>query len=274
MIRRTFSEPATQEWQSWRQEALAELKDLIDGGPPYKIKADLYKRRREELFAAYHRKCAYCEGKFRLGELGDVEHFRPKGGVRDLDNKIVYVAGTADTAGAGKREKHPGYYWLAYEPLNLFPSCSLCNRLALGGGKGERFPIQGPRATKPGEEKHEQPLLLHPLDDDPADHLVFDPVTGYLGHRSPRGQACIEIFGLNTREDLVEERKRVYYRLINAMKSVVQVGAEGVEQQDNLREISSYKSGEAAYCIAGRKALADYRDTLENIRNNLDLILL
>lgn len=272
MIRCTFQEPASREWQDWRKEALAELKDLLDGGPPYKIKAELYKKRREELFASYHRKCAYCEGKFRLGELGDVEHFRPKGGVRDLDNKIVYVASTAGTG--KKKEKHPGYYWLAYEPLNLFPSCSLCNRLALGGGKGERFPIQGPRATKPGEEKDEQPLLLHPLDDDPADHLVFDPVTGLLGHRSPRGEACIRIFGLNTREDLVEERRRAYYRLMNTVDSVMaKFRSGGPELQDNLREILSYKSGEAAYCIAGRKALEDCRGPFENLMNVLTAVL-
>jgi hypothetical protein len=261
MIQGHLCEPSTPEWKAWRKEARLERKALLQGGSPFVIKEDLYKRRRDELFDLYHRKCAYCEGKFRLGELGDVEHFRPKGGVRNADNSIVYVAV------AGQQEKHPGYYWLAYEPTNLFPSCSLCNRMALGGGKGERFPVEGTtRAMKPGEEKKEKPLLLHPLDDNPALHLVFDPNTGLLGHKTDRGKACIDIFGLNTRDDLVQERKRVYYRLMNAIDSVTsKFRAGGQEFADNLKEIRSYKTGEAAYCIAGLKALEDNREPLKNL---------
>ncbi|MFL6198855.1 MAG: hypothetical protein ACJ76J_06745 [Thermoanaerobaculia bacterium] len=260
MIRCQFTEPSTLEWKAWRKEARLERKALLQGGSPYVIKDDLYKRRRDELFDLYYRKCAYCEGKFRLGELGDVEHFRPKGGVRDADNNIVYVAV------AGKQEKHPGYYWLAYEPSNLFPSCSLCNRLALGGGKGERFPVADARATRPGQEKKEKPLLLHPLEDDPTEHLVFDPATGLLGHKTARGEACIKIFGLNTREDLVDERRNVYLDLmsrIDSLTSKFRIG--GPDFQANLARVASYRSGQAAYCLAGRKALDDSREPLKNL---------
>ena len=52
-------------------------------------------------------KCAYCERD--LSPPWDVEHFRPKGRVAE-------------------RREHPGYYWLAYEWTNLYPSCQNCNQ--------------------------------------------------------------------------------------------------------------------------------------------------
>src|SRR5262249_14198650 len=71
------------------------------------------------LCELFHGKCAYCESRVRASYGGDVEHYRPKGKV-DEDNS------------------HPGYYWLAYNPSNLLPSCALCNQAR---GKMTHFPI-------------------------------------------------------------------------------------------------------------------------------------
>ncbi|MDB4925934.1 hypothetical protein [Mucilaginibacter sp.] len=66
----------------------------------------------------YFGKCAYCERFYKL----DVEHFRPKGEIRDEDNGLLRAV---------------GYYWLGYEWSNLLPSCISCNR---DGGKNSKFP--------------------------------------------------------------------------------------------------------------------------------------
>lgn len=265
MIKCRLSEPADPAWEAWREEGRKTTEALVCGGPPYKIDEKLYKKMRAELFASYHNKCVYCEGDFRLSEVGDVEHFRPKSGVRNLKNEVVYVSV------AGVKEKHLGYYWLAYEPTNLFPSCTLCNRMSRGGGKGERFPvIDDSWATRPGDEKDEKPLLLHPLDDDPAEHLVFDPETGLLGCRTPRGEACIEIFGLNTRQTLIKARRNAYRHLLITLDSVMaRFRTGGPELEESLREIASYRVGEAAYSMAGRKALDDCREPIEKLFNAL-----
>jgi hypothetical protein len=65
------------------------------------------------LIKAQHGKCAFCESKITHIAYGDVEHFRPKAGVRQK---------------ASDKLQRPGYYWLAYEWRNLLLSCQLCNQ--------------------------------------------------------------------------------------------------------------------------------------------------
>jgi hypothetical protein len=68
---------------------------------------------KRELIAMQHEKCAFCEAKPLHVSDGDVEHFRPKGGVRQADTDPL---------------QQPGYYWLAYDWANLMFSCERCNR--------------------------------------------------------------------------------------------------------------------------------------------------
>jgi hypothetical protein len=165
--------------------------------PPAEVDANLYKECKDLIFKGYANKCAYCEGQIEAQSPGDVEHFRPKNGVRDLDNRIVYQSG-------GK--PHRGYWWLAYDHANLLPSCIMCNRYTRkAGGKGERFPVAGFRATRPGEERREKPLLIHPGRENPVRHFELDLATGALKGRTAKGRACIKVFGLN-REGLIEAR--------------------------------------------------------------------
>ena len=202
MISVAFRTPRTPEWRKWRlacDAALAALK--TQKGPPYVINESLYKQIRKWLLDAYAEKCAYCEGELNAQSAALVEHFRPKSGVRDLDNSCIKV---------GKNHKHTGYWWLAYEPSNLLPACSMCNVYTRKrGGKGERFPLPkgGFRATKPGEEKKEKPLLIHPGREDPSVYFDLEFETGALKARDERGRISIAVLGLN-REQLLKARKK------------------------------------------------------------------
>ena len=200
MIRVRFRQPRVKSWRDWRQACQLKLAALkAQGGPPYEIDEDLYKQCRDLLFAPYSDKCAYCEGKLFAQSSGQVEHFRPKRGVRDLNNKVMKV---------GRKGTHPGYWWLAYDPNNLLPACSMCNVYSRKtGGKGERFPLpeKGFVATKPGEEKKEKPLLIHPGQEDPSKLFDVEFDTGALIPKNKRAEICIKVLGLN-REKLLEER--------------------------------------------------------------------
>lgn len=161
---------------------------------------------RKALEKLFHDKCAYCESNTTAGADWEVEHFRPKGRV------------------AERRDDHPGYYWLAYEWENLYPSCQHCNQkrrdrprwgdvsAATGPAKGklDQFPLadEAGRAMSPGDDlTAEDRLLLDPTIDDPEEHIRFDvhgqalPVQG-----SPRGVASIDVFHL-TRKRLRDQRK-------------------------------------------------------------------
>jgi uncharacterized protein (TIGR02646 family) len=157
------------------------------------------------LNEAFGFKCAYCESPYGATQPLDVEHFRPKGAF-----DIV-----------GGRQK-PGYYWLAATWENLLPSCIDCNRARTQTlpdgttqtlGKANQFPIEDERqrARRPGDEKNEGRLLLHPYLDRPERHLCFkeDGIVGWQapGRRpSQKAEMSVHVFAL-LRDGLVRARK-------------------------------------------------------------------
>lgn len=214
---------------------------------------------RHALDALFHGKCAYCESRYDVSGPVDIEHYRPKGEVDEDEN-------------------HPGYWWLAATWDNLLPSCLDCNRrrfqstpanmssvtalatgqlagdlVAIKTGKNSVFPITGSRAmdratgTSTSDLEDEAPLLLHPCNDAPSEHLRFyiaedgnhiglvlaranpsavgagelpepneDPDAVEQRARdagiSARGAVSIQVYGLN-RLALVQERTRLLYHL-------------------------------------------------------------
>lgn len=136
------------------EEAKAEVLSELDAAGRVAL-IDRYRSRwtaLREAFAAYSNdKCWYVECK-NLGTDDDIDHFRPKSGVKEDPT-------------------HPGYYWLAFEWTNLRLSCHRANRLRTNtgtgetGGKADHFPLIDPatRAMGPDDDLAlEVPTLLDP----------------------------------------------------------------------------------------------------------------
>lgn len=266
MTRFSFQEPQTPAWQQWRQEVAAELAALQAQGPPYTIKRSLYTSQREQIFTCYANKCAYCECFYKISNNeGDVEHFRPKGRVRDLDRQIVKIVV------GGKKQNHPGYWWLAYEPINLLPSCALCNR----SGKGDYFPLEpgGVYALNPGDEASEHPLLIHPGLENPDDHLRFDPQLGVLIPLTARGEQTIATFLLN-RDHLLQARLQTYRHVAMSIHQACKLTPDfGVDTAATLMELNQHKRGAAQFSLAGRKALDDFAGPVQQLIARLQNLL-
>ena len=154
-----------------------------------------HKTVRTALRKAQHRKCCYCEGRFEAFAPFDVEHYRPKGAVRQEP---------------GSPEQIPGYYWLAYSWENLYLCCPICNR----SGKKDLFPLADDSARARSHRSdiaRERPLLLDPGGtDDPRKHIQFR-----LEHavgQTDAGRKTIEVLDLN-RPELLDERRRCLTRL-------------------------------------------------------------
>lgn len=193
---------------------------------------------REILLEIYYYKCAYCEIK---DFEPDVEHYRPKKRVAGAPN-------------------HSGYFWLCYEWSNLIPSCRFCNT---GRGKGNKFPVLGPRAIEPSFLPNgnldkssclatsialisEQPYLLHPEVDMPEQYFSFDRKGAMKGvDSSKRGEKTISICDLN--------RENLRYRRQKLLDDIVQ------RIQDNL-----------LLFLAGRRTEAVLKDDLKIIFTKLD----
>lgn len=213
----------------WFEAAEAARDQAIADGAGHQV-VDTYKdaavrRALEELF---HDKCAYCESSTIAGADWDVEHYRPKGAVAE-------------------RADHPGYYWLAYDWENLYPSCQHCNQkrrdqarwgdtsLAPGpaAGKLDQFPLddEAARAMTPGDPiEHELPLLLDPNLDDPALYLTFDPQGDIVAIDDDLfATATIAICHLR-RKRLRDARARVVLRVAKLIENIGKADAAGETQ--------------------------------------------
>jgi uncharacterized protein (TIGR02646 family) len=141
------------------------------------------------LIMAQHGKCAFCESQIRHISHGDVEHFRPKGGVRQSDAEPL---------------EQPGYFWLAYVWENLFLACQLCNQ----SFKKNLFPLADParRARSHLDDLGaEAPMLIHPGDEEPTVLIGFREEIAFPINDDPRARTTIEMVGLN-REAMADQR--------------------------------------------------------------------
>jgi hypothetical protein len=136
---------------------LAELKAASNAEERKKIIDDnskVWGILREWLLSLSHQKCWFSEAKDCFSHW-DVEHFRPKKSVKDLD-------GT----------EHDGYWWLAFELKNFRICGNAGNRK-----KGTYFPLRDgcTRVIDPnGDLRYEDPLLLDPTDSDDPILLSFN----------------------------------------------------------------------------------------------------
>jgi uncharacterized protein (TIGR02646 family) len=172
------------------------------------------------LERAFHCKCAYCESDYSAVASVRIEHFRPKGRV--------------DREGMTPID---GYYWLAAEWTNLLPSCERCNspkrdfipalNRRVTVGKANWFPLwdETKRATKPGEEEGEYPLLLNPCEDDPKEYLSFDengmvePLDSLPQRDMAKAEKSIRLYGLG-RMMLVKARHEYAKRVLAQIQRV------------------------------------------------------
>ncbi len=209
-------------------------------------------------------KCAYCETRIRAGYPGDVEHYRPKSEVKEPRNR----GNRDDTLGRPRgRRWHagskPGYWWLAYSWTNYLFSCNRCN-----SWKGNSFPLRGPRrATSPGAEAFEDPLLLNPFFTDPVVDLTFNEL-GEVRGLTEEGKLTIDRCALD-RRTLEIERERVARQLLRDLDDYLDALGAGNEmaQRHVLRRLLDACRNSAPYAgmarvLVGEKTGLRYEDLL------------
>jgi uncharacterized protein (TIGR02646 family) len=200
-------------------ETLA-LKSAFDNNQlDFEFKTGIYGHTsvKTKLKTIQSKKCCFCESKVPHISHGDVEHFRPKGGVQ--------IEGQASLI-------KPGYYWLAYDFSNLFYSCQICNQTH----KKNFFPLQD--ETKRAKTHHddyrlEEGLILHPTLDNPSEHLDFESEFIKPKNNSIKGQTTIKYAGLD-REDLVEQR-REYIETFKILAIIARSG--NIEAKKHFKKV-------------------------------------
>src|SRR5665213_1009147 len=108
MRKLSFTPPDTEVWKKWRKScdrARKKTLEAIARGERPKI-SETYKKQRSTYFAPqgpFRGKCAYCEQIIVADQHGDIEHYRPKAGVEELDGTRV------TKTEHGMTVEHPGY---------------------------------------------------------------------------------------------------------------------------------------------------------------------
>ncbi len=240
--------PDTPAWKRWIKQcekAAKQIQEQVDRGEKPSFDEAVYKKYKEFFMdTAFHGKCGYCECPVKDFQHGEVEHFRPKAMVTNEKNETIH--------------NHPGYHWLAYDWQNLLISCIKCNQLSKRGfGKGCRFPVVDKHAYNPELIDQEKPLLINPTssigEDHPSKHMKFNPENGRLDALTKRGEMCIQVFGLNHRDQLIEDRIRARREAL-LLKSQIYSSSEE-ERTKAINEIIAIKHGKKSYSIAQVEAV-------------------
>lgn len=209
-----------------------------------------HKSVKDVLVAMQHKKCAFCEADVRHVAPGDVEHFRPKAGVKQCDGDAL---------------ERPGYWWLAYEWENLLFACSVCN----SRGKGNLFPLEN--ALKRCRKKTdaltgEKPLFINPADPNEEDpeHLIewrgSEPVAA---NGNMRARVTITALGLD-RSDLWDHRREHYRKLERAwrtnerLKEIITVLRKKSEYADMVKKLEAEQLENDALFDDAKRNTAEY----------------
>ncbi|WP_431241480.1 HNH endonuclease [Flavobacterium sp. P21] len=209
----------TDENQRWRKEIISAIAHYEGGSKkPFTFQHYNDKKVKDELRKIFA-KCAYCESPYGAVYDGDVEHFRPKGRIKE------------------KNPQTPGYYWLANEWTNLYLACQHCNQRRRhilygetteeGYGKLDQFPLDSEESRlsvgDSGFEKFKKEerarLLIDPCADNPKEHLKYEETEAVILPMTDRGRTSISVYVLR-RPLLVRERKAVMLKLFGQIKCV------------------------------------------------------
>jgi uncharacterized protein (TIGR02646 family) len=212
----------------------------------------IWRELKDPLANLSHDKCWYCEIKQERSDNA-VDHFRPKS----------------------------LYPWLAFDKSNYRYSCTYCNSRRKNpesretDGKDDSFPLldEATRATVPGEEGCESPMLLDPAKTQDPGLLDFyedgRPCARQQDHamRKRRAETSIKAYHLG-HPDIVEKRRvlaadiKAKIREADALLSQCDAGNPAIDEAFSglIRMLSSAISETAELSAFARKMVAGARD--------------
>ncbi len=199
---------------------------------------------REQLLLAQHGKCCYCETKIRPAAHPNIEHYRPKGSVRQSK---------------GCTKLYPGYYWLVYDWDNLLMCCPVCNTK-----KNDLFPLldEDNRARSHEDPMEcEQPMLVHPAIDDPNIHFHFSG--SVIGHRTRQGKETIDCLDLN--RDALRDKREGRLQQLCAFLCIVKMKDE-MSNNGDFEDLVELANQEIRAAVSDQAEYSAFAKQLKEVR--------
>jgi hypothetical protein len=215
---------------------------------------------REAYEEASFGKCWYTECK-TPGADNDIDHFRPKLGVKE-------------------DRSHPGYYWLALDWRNMRLSCQRANRprrvpnARIVGGKADHFPLlpAGVRALAPEDNINlERPALLDPTHPGDPILLTFKPngeidlSPEYRNNSIAEARIDASRLGLHLNWPKFVEARLTLYNLIERTvergqrEAPSDVNAMSEAFKDAVRDLHSFMNQREEYSSAARVYVESFK---------------
>jgi uncharacterized protein (TIGR02646 family) len=248
--------------EGWEERAREAKEAVRNGSKSINDQSSVWCALKDTLADKSNDKCWYCEIKQERSDNA-VDHFRPKNRVADTN------------------PPHDGYWWLAFDPSNFRYSCTFCNSLRKNPdsgeteGKGDKFPLLdgSPRASNPGEEANENPVLLDPCNTADPGLLDFldngQPCARYPDHdiRRQRAEQSIKLYHLD-HPALIEQRKALAGKIKSWINKADRLfdrcdtGDPTIDQAFDgfLASLRDAISERAELSVFARKVIAGFRD--------------
>ncbi len=159
---------------------------------------DIWGEHKDAFSVAQSGRCGYCDNHIKGNEFGDVDHYRPKGRLDEINDPKWDEKCERNEPPDVREVFATGYDWLRYDWNNYVYSCELCNRRF----KRCLFPVENGTRTLPLDAATfgtENPLLLWCYGSvDPAEHLEFTPIGNIAAkNNSVHGLETIATCGLS-----------------------------------------------------------------------------
>ena len=111
-----------------------------------------------------------------------------------------------------------------------------------------------------GTSPNEPPLLINPLVENPSDHLRVDTETGLMIDKTKCGRMCIQIFGLNIRDRLAENRSKAIDHVKSALDKIIHNPAK---RQEAIEDLQKIREGKTEYSLAAQTYMDEIAPKLE-----------
>lgn len=161
-----FENCRTRGWDTYSQRWTNQLRGADNPSEALSRIGGKWSKLKQKFIDEFGDKCWYTEVP-RIGTDFDVDHFWPKGRVKDDEGNILQR----------NDEQHPGYWWKAYDIDNYRYSCIFANRSRVEGGKVDYFPLadEQSRAWQEGDNcDYDHRLILDPCSLEDVQSISFE----------------------------------------------------------------------------------------------------